>query len=285
MKKILPGACLLALAIGALTFDGCQVFDPAEDVPSYIHIDSIGLSVNSNQGTASHNIPDAWVYVDGELLGGYEMPVNIPVLKEGTHTILVLAGIKQNGLSTTRAIYPEYRGWDTTVTLTRGQITQLGPIVVQYFPSTNFMWMCDFDQMGTTITDAGSNYPGQLHTISGSQAFEGSSGYVTLNADTLTFYAESSFTMSFNNGYDIYLEMNYSGTQPFSVGVKNVQSNNYIPWVQVTPEATWHKIYIHLNDAVSVDPSGGVFTVYIAAQKDANTSDSWLAIDEIKLIN
>src|ERR1044071_5141348 len=142
MKKVLLGAGLFALAVGAFSFDGCQVFDPAEDIPSYIHIDSIGLSVNSNEGTASHAIPDAWVYIDGALLGGYELPVNIPVLKEGTHTILVLSGIKQNGLSTTRAIYPEYQGWDTTVTLTRGQITHLGPIVVHYFPSTNFEWMC-----------------------------------------------------------------------------------------------------------------------------------------------
>lgn len=286
MKHILRTVGLLSVAIGAFAFDGCSVFDPAEEIPSYVRIESISLQINNSvtEGSGSHKITDAWVYVDGDLIGAFEMPVNIPVLAEGTHQILVLAGIKQNGLSSTRAIYPVYKGWSSTITLTRGEIITVSP-VVEYYSATNFMWMCDFDQPGTNINDNFSPWPGRLQEVSGAQAFENESGYVYLNADTFEFYAQSSLAYSFQGAYDIYLEMNYSCNQNFVVGIYCVQTAAYIPWVEVSGSTSWNKIYIRLNDAVLTQPPGGSYHVYVAMKKDAAVANPWLAIDNLKLIN
>jgi hypothetical protein len=286
MKHVLRVVGPLLLAIGAFAFGGCTILDPAEEIPSYVRINSISLQINNavTEGTGSHKITDAWVYVDGELIGGFEMPVSIPILKEGTHEILVLAGIKQNGLSSTRAIYPIYKGWSSSVTLTRGEVVQLNP-VVQYFPATNFMWMCDFDGAGTNINDNFGTWPGRLQEITGSMAFEGESGYVTLTSDTTEFYAQSSSSYTFDGGYDVYLEMNYACSQGFSVGLYNTTNGNYIPWVEVGESTSWNKIYIRLNDALLTQPPGGIYHVYVAMKKAEGVSNPWLAIDEIKLIN
>lgn len=274
------------VAIGAFAFDGCSVFDPAEEVPSYVRINSIALQINNSviEGTGSQKITDAWVYVDGELIGGFEMPVSIPILKEGTHELLVLAGVKQNGLASTRAIYPYYKGWSSTITLTRGQVVEVAP-VVQYYPSTNFLWMCDFDGAGTNIDDNFGAWPGRLQEITGSMAFEAESGYVTLNADTTEFYAQSSSAYSFNGSYDVYLEMNYACNQGFSVGLYNTTNGEYIPWVEIGESTSWNKIYIRLNDALLTQPPGGTYHVYVAMKKADGVSNPWLAIDEFKLIN
>ncbi len=286
MKHILRKVGLYLLAIGAFGFGGCTVFDPAEEIPSYVRINSIALQINNNliEGTGSHKITDAWVYVDGQLIGGFEMPVSIPILAEGTHEILVLAGIKQNGLSTTRAIYPNYRGWTSTVTLTRGQVLNVSP-VVEYYPVTNFMWMCDFDGAGTNINDQFGPWPGRLQEISGAGAFELESGYVTLDSDTTEFYAQSSQSYVFNGSYDVYLEMNYSCNQPFVVGIYNTTNGIYIPWCEVQTSTAWNKIYIRLNDALLTQSPGGIYHVYIAMKKSADVANPWLAIDNLKLIN
>jgi hypothetical protein len=283
MKHVLRLVGSVLVAIGAFAFGGCSVFDPAEEIPSYLRINSIGLTINNStiEGTSSHKITDAWVYVDGQLIGGFEMPVNIPVLAEGPHTVLVLAGIKQNGQSTTRAIYPYYKGWQSTVTFTRGEIVTVSP-VVEYYANTNFMWMCDFDGAGTTITELS---PNRMTVISGPSAFEGESAYVTLNADSNEFYAQSSFPMQFNGSYDVYLEMNFKCNQNFVVGLYNAANGNFIPWCDVAESQSWNKIYIRLNDAILTQQPGGSYHVYIAMKKSAAVANPWLAFDEIKLIN
>jgi hypothetical protein len=274
------------VAIGAFAFGGCSVLDPAEEIPSYLRINSISLQINNSviEGTSSHKITDAWVYVDGQLIGGFEMPVNIPVLEEGAHTVLVLAGVKQNGLSSTRAIYPYYRGWSSTVTFTRGQIVEVAP-VVEYYPSTSFLWMCDFDGSGTNINDQFGPWPGRLQEITGPNAFEQESGFVTLTSDTTEFYAQSSIPYTFDGSYDIYLEMNYACNQAFIVGLYNATNGAYIPWCEVGGSASWNKIYIRLNDAVLTQQPGGIYHVYIAMKKDETVANPWLSIDELKLIN
>jgi hypothetical protein len=286
MKHIIRLVGPLLVAIGAFSFGGCTVFDPAEDVPSYVRINSISLQINNAviEGTSSSKISDAWVYVDGQLIGAFEMPVSIPILAEGTHDILVLAGIKQNGSSALRAIYPEYKGWSSTITLTRGQVLTVSP-VVQYYANTNFMWMCDFDQSGSNLDDAYGPWPSRMQIITGAGAFEQSSGYVTLNADTNEFYAQSSLAYSFNGAYDVYLEMNYACNQGFAVGLYNTVTGDYIPWCEVNASTSWNKIYIRLNDAILTEPPGGVYHVYIAMRKSADVANPWLSIDELKLIN
>jgi hypothetical protein len=286
MKHVLRVVGLLTLTAGAFGFGGCSVLDPAEEIPSYVRINSIGVQINNSQieGTGSQKITDAWLYVDGELIGAFEMPVSIPVLAEGAHTLLVFAGIKQNGLSTLRAIYPKYKAWEGTVTLVRGEIVNISP-VVQYFPATNFVWMCDFDGPGTNIDDSDGPWPGRLQEISGPNAFEGESGYVTLTSDTNEFYAQSSLSYQLNNQYDVYLEMNYKCNQAFVIGMKNSVNGSFIPWCEVQPSTGWNKIYIRLNDAINTQPPGGQFHIYIAMQKNPDIALPELYFDELKLIN
>ena len=55
----------------------CQLIDQPEEIPSFIHINDFFYSVNnSNQGTNSEKIIDAWIYINGNLEGVYEMPAN-----------------------------------------------------------------------------------------------------------------------------------------------------------------------------------------------------------------
>ncbi|MCK6641087.1 MAG: hypothetical protein L6Q81_13475 [Bacteroidia bacterium] len=285
MKHVLRFSLAAAL-LGILPFAGCRIIDPAEDIPSYIRVNDIRLTITDTitQGSGSENITDAWIYVDGNLIGAFELPCTIPVLEEGTHEVLIKAGIRQNGLESTRAIYPFYKGWEEQVTFTRGQIVTVSPVIT-YFPIVNFLWNCNFDAVGTNIDDVtGATWPNLLRdTLLG--GMEGKCGFVELNADTNLFYCQSFEDFVIDNGFDVYLELNYKCNQPFVVGIKNATNQETIPWIQVMPESDWNKIYIRLNDAITASPGGSSYYVYIAMKKDDDVANPQLYIDNIKLLN
>jgi hypothetical protein len=274
---------LLAICFTCFTIAGCRVIDPAEEIPSYIHIDAINLTTSYQaEGTASHEISDAWIFVDGELIGGFELPCTVPVLYEGSHRILIRAGIKQNGQGATRAIYPFYKGYETTVELTRAQTTTISPTVT-YFPAVQFIWMEDFDQPGQSLVP---DLTGQIDSAVGADAFEGiRSGYIHLNADTFSFLGRSSVPFTgLTASTENYLEFNYKSNEYFSIGIIG-PSNDFHEWAVASPSSDWNKLYIRLSDVLAELPANSSVKVYFAMLRTASTVDRpELYLDNIKLV-
>ena len=274
-------------------FSGCTVFDPAEEIPSYLHIDQITLNAASGQGTSRADISDAWVFMDGQLLGGFELPCNIPILAEGTHSFIIRGGVKMNGLSSTRAIYPSWKGWEGSLNLVRGQKTAVNP-TVNYFPGTDFTntWMLDFDGPGTSLVPEAVS--ANIVVDSLFNLYENNCGYVHLNnSDSSLFVAASA-----SPGYlmpatvDTWLEFDYWSDCPITVGVENSAIPSYkVPWLEVVPKYAWTKIYVRLTDALTRarddqfgDPATNPYNIYFAFQNPPSQSESHLYIDNIKLL-
>jgi hypothetical protein len=296
MKQIFAASIPKLVGVILIGFySGCSVLDPAEDIPSYLHIDSITLSVQSDEGSSSAKISDAWVFMDGKLLGGFELPCNIPILAEGTHSFLIRGGVKMNGLSSTRAIYPGWKGWEGSVNLVRGQKTAVAPVVT-YFPAIDFLgtWMLDFDQQGTSLipepTTSAVVKVDSLYNV-----YENNCGYIHLNNNDTSFF----WGTSPPNGYlmpattDTWVEFDYWSDCPFSVGIaKNADINYKVEALTVLPRYTWTKIYIRLTDALSAalaagsgyNPASTPYRIYIGFNNPSSQSESHLYIDNIKLL-
>ena len=72
----------------------CNLINPAEPTPALIQIDNNQSTTNlTTQGSASHKIVDAWVYVDNQALGAYEMPCKFRGLSNRCNTIYIQGGI------------------------------------------------------------------------------------------------------------------------------------------------------------------------------------------------
>src|SRR5688572_31891479 len=91
----------LAIFLGGAFFSACEIINPTEDTPSYLKINKIVLDPRKNStetyGTASNNITDAWVFVNGKLIGTFELPASIPVLESGSAKVEILPGIYGDG--------------------------------------------------------------------------------------------------------------------------------------------------------------------------------------------
>ena len=293
IKRTLPFILIMGL------FHSCSFFDPPGQIPSYIHIDSIGLTTNYNtQGTASHNIVDAWVYVDEVLNGVYQLPATIPVLASGVHQIDVHPGVLVDGINALREAYPFYTFFTKSYNLTPQQITTINPTVT-YYSGIPMTWYEDFHS-GMTMVNV---IPGcDSLNIVPTNAFPGypnsgtpNCGYVYLfsssSSNTSYFeYNTPSYLLPTNGSSSVYLEMNYMGTNTIRVGVLPIAPPNYIAYTddtvcEIYPSTTWKKIYIDLTSVCGAYPTNNGFKIFVAALLDPGLNNAEIYIDNLKLIH
>lgn len=277
-------ASLVYIAFILLSFCSCEIIDKEEEIPSYIHIDSISLKIDSAaQGSSSHKITDAWVYIDNALIGVFELPVTFPVLKSGSHEILVRAGIKMNGIAATRIEYPFYNFYSGTVNLIPGSVIPVKP-EVHYFPAIKFPFVEDFESTGFNFTSPSISSDTALQiTTDPSLVFEGTkSGAAYLDDSSYTFITLSSSSFTEPVGVDVYLELNYKCNQEFSAGIYT-DTDQYLHALTINPNDKWNKIYINVTNAARI--ASGSFKIYFKMENNKGVTKPTLFIDNIKLVH
>ena len=85
------------LILGFLSFYSCSKSDLEVDPPTYIVIEDIKLTADqATQGSDAENITDAWVFINDNLVGVYELPAKFPVVEKGSVNVKIFAGVKEN---------------------------------------------------------------------------------------------------------------------------------------------------------------------------------------------
>ena len=279
-------------------FSSC---DSDEQIPSYVYIPSIELETDATQGDNSHDIDDSWVYCDGILIGVFELPVRVPILESGEHTITVVPGIKKNGLFDQRITYPFYSPFEEKIELVPTAIDTIRP-VIRYRTNVTFSWLEDFEDNAISVEKSGSNtttdsmfiandpvhvynydgienkYSGQVNIPSEFQIFE--------NA-TVQLYELP------RKGVDVFLEMNFKCNTEFTVGVYPVTGSfiNGVPVVNFYStednqgEMQWKKAYVSLKEDINnPEYNGATFRVFFNAQTNGE-GEKQLFFDNLKLIH
>jgi hypothetical protein len=266
----------------------CNLINREEEIPSYIAIDTIRLNANTAiQGSASSKITDAWIYVDDQLVGAFELPCKIPVLAAGEHKISVGAGVMVNGLTALRAPYPFYRFYsENSINLNEGEVREIEPVVT-YFDSLQFAFMANFDDLSGSKLEASDTTIAL--TSNPELVFEGAGSMLA------ALYRDSGF-IEFQmvepvelpkQGTTIYLELNYKTTHILNVGLKaNYTSSGTVsaPLVSLNPSTEWNKIYINLTRQVSQQVNAANYRVYFYAPKPAGSGKMELFIDNMKIV-
>ena len=279
---------ILLILVSGL-FVSCEFINPDEPIPSYLYIPDIQFTNDPNtQGSATSKITDAWVDIDDQFVGVYELPATIPLLNVGSPKITVRAGILDDGISSTRARYPFYSNYElnttaTDILLKAGTVDTLAP-VVNYKDSADFRFMEDFE---TSFIDFETiNGDIEMTAITGSDALEGQSVIITLTADD-PFY-EGASTESFalpDLDIPIYLELDYKCNNPFQIGIMGITGSNLsvIYKVAVNPKSNWNKIYVRYRESVT-NLQASKYKIMLRAQKSDNISQARIYLDNFKLL-
>lgn len=284
----LLGKAGLSVFAAALLNLSCNKEEP---IPAYIHLDAVGLNTVYNiEGSNSHKIVDAWVYVDDRLAGTFEMPCTFPVLYAGDHKVKIAAGIKENGIKDTRIAYPFFEWYEKAVTFTQGQVVTLTPSV-SYVAGTTFSWIEDFDGVSHGICkgDGATNDTIMTLSTASSEVFEGvGSGKVSITSGNYLGMTCNKYTLP-KAGASVFLEMNYNCNTPFNVGVVGYNASGIIELQQIAitlyPTDGWNKIYVNLSSEVTGAITSTQFAIFFSMTRDVNLSESHFFLDNLKLVH
>lgn len=293
------------IAFLTASLSSCKKFEGDQTVPAYIRIDTIGLVCDYyTYGANTHNFVDAWVYVDDDVKGCFELPAMVPILKQGKHKVSVYAGIAVNGIKDSRADYPfTAPAIYTDVQLTPDSVTTLVPMVSYWPNGDNFhvRWIEDFDS-GTITMEATSQSDVPLTRVSGPLAWHDPEGVhstysmgFTLHSDTTQFCVANSeeFTDLPTGGSPCMLEMDYKCSDTCTVGIyyRLDYTITQEALVRLKPTCNpgetpteWHKIYINLGPYFVDYEDADYFKVYISSWYNRHDGDQQFYFDNLKII-
>lgn len=297
VKKYSP-SFIFFLLFQAVVFTSCQELTPPLVIPCYGHVDSISYHFDSlgfRENSSYANITDAWVYLDNNPVGTFQMPCTFPMIaSNGVHTITIYPGIIEDGIADMRTKYPYYTYYTVNVTLTQNQIVKFSPSVT-YTSFAKFVWTENFET-GISISSTNVASDTSMFRNNSPSAFQGNwEGAVILDSTNptnyKTYYTGYGPTDSLikNGSTQVYLEINYKSNTLFSVGLYETAGGDpYIPVaaiVYVLPSnGIWKKMYISLEETIADNPNGEPFTIYFQMQRPAGDTLSYLYLDNIKLV-
>lgn len=272
-------------------FFSCNIINPAEPTPTYIHIDSFSVRKNGliPTVTTSSQISAIWVYYNNNPIGEFDLPATFPVITDGTGngTLEIYPGIVINGLYDHMDIYPFYVP-DTSFSFAPqpGKILTYEP-KTEYFNSVKINWSDNFAQGAPT----GFNlYDGNIFmTIDTSRedVFEGNGcGKIYMNNPGVDSSEDSTVAFPIRSG-DGYIEINYKSDVPFYVGLRTNLSSyvssspNYLAGFY--PSATWQKAYVSISQ-FTFQYTGTSYNLFVKTSLPPGQATGTLLLDNIQIV-
>jgi hypothetical protein len=278
----------------AFLFYGCKQEDLT---PSWIKIDAFDLVTNEEtQGWDTHGIVDAWIFMDNQPLGVHEIPCVIPVLDEGVHDFTIFAGIKNNGISSTRKRYPFYETYEVTTSLSKNDTLVIEPVIT-YKNSTSFAFIEDFENAGISFVKGPVSDTNIVFIYQADEpeivAYGDKCGGIFLEGTDSLFTVFTEEFMNLPRGEEVYLEVDYRNDNSIAMGVlakfPDGSVDEQAPLLQMNPQEAgsevWKKIYIQLSENVSFNVNYQTFEIYFLSLIDDGQSSAHIYLDNIKVVH
>lgn len=273
---------------------GCVKNNPD---PSWLEVTQWTLLSNTGlsgaEGELTHNFSDAWVYIDDEVIGVFEVPFKIPILKSGPCNIKVYPTIRNNGISASKKIYPFMEVFEVNTELIQNQTITLNPVTkynsMSQFSIEDFEDPLNLNIMVDQNTSAIKSTPTSNIDL---QSFNGNFyGLIQLNSLDSTWIASTQNQLNINKGRDAYLEIDYYNTNSLTTGLiyvkpdNSTQNNPNIRLQTQDPSSIrWKKIYIDLKELIGYSPNGSNYLQSFIASLDEGKNEGEIRLDNIKVV-
>jgi len=250
-------------------------------IPAYVEINTVNLLTDPNFGESTENISDIWFYVDDVLQGVYEIPVQFPILEQGRKNIRIRAGVKANGISSTRIQYPFYSSYIDTIELNEDKSIYISP---EFTYNNAYQAIIeDFESSGTII-DSTLNSEIDFSIITEDQV--NYYAYAKIDTPNINFEVSTQDLILPQQGAPVYLEIDYKCSTEFLVGVyvnysQNVEKKDLI-WV--TSKQDWNKIYINLTQTISESIGAVSFKVFVNMRRMGDSNSEEISFDNVKIL-
>lgn len=283
MKLFFTGVLIVFL------FLGCAKEQPQA---SWVILEPWTLNANpdaqNDEGALSHDISQAFVNMDGKMLGAFELPAKFPVIGDGEHNFVILPGVINNGISATKRRYPFMEQYEQTVNLVQGDTITISPST-QYYEDLNFL-IEDFETPSIQFDYA--NESDVQITRENDPAIVQWGGYygsIELNNTDSLFSGVTTFGQVLpKQGAEVYLEFDYMNSNSLLTGVVSYGNGTYHedPNIQLNPQddPEWKHIYLDLKEIISFRTNSPYNDMSFTAILDELDTDQFVYLDNIKVI-
>ena len=226
----------------------------------YVTIESFNYNTNNNETIPfsndfeSINISDCWVTFNGQFIGAYEMPSNIPVHMSGNINARISPGIKVNGISSNRIIYPFYKEYEISTEINLDQNIEL-------YPVTEYRDNVDLDDLTGGDFEIGNiliatEFSDTIPITQTENVFQGNkSCAIYLDTTNQYFLVKNIESLTFQNYIDdIFLELDFKSSIPFRVGlILNNDVSTRQEHMIIYESNDWKKLYLDLSPIIGLE--------------------------------
>lgn len=263
--------------------------------PAWLEVNDWTLVANANyfgaEGALTENLTEAWVYVNDDLIGVFEVPFKIPILKSGAVDIKVFPAIKNNGISATKKVYPFLETYQINAVLVANETLTISP-TTKYKDNLSFT-IEDFEDINTNIVNDPNTSAASFSLSNNNLQWFNGNFYakVALNATDSTWVAYTNWSSSIPKGKEVYLEIDYRNSNSVTTGLIAISPSGTLPNTHIRLNAqkslpvVWKKIYLDLREIVSASANGAYFEQSFEAYLEEGLSNTEIEIDNIKLIH
>ena len=281
---------LFFIVILGFSYSSCELINPDEAIPSYIYIDQIDLETTySTEGSNTHKITDAWVYINGNSIGTFELPATIPVIQEGTHDLKIRAGIMENGIAATRKTYPFYNSFTVSHTFNPENEDTINP-TLNYLTNFQTAWKDDFEDAGISLELTSSSKLSQIDRVSNDSVFDNGkfAASFILSDSISSFECINNQELELPRGnMPVYLEMDYKNDHIFYVGIRVYYNGVETQKLKLAlnESESWNKVYINFAPEIGLSKDGSTYKIVFSGELTDSTDNANILIDNLKLLH
>jgi len=258
-----------------------------EAIPAYLHLTAWEFETNSEQGSAKQIIKSAHVFVEGQSIGIYQVPITIPVVGDGDTKFTIFPVVKLNGAQEVEAAHPYFLKLDTTLSLSPMREDTL-QLTSTYTPTSEFLVIEDFE--GRLIFD--NDLDGDALTKiekNRTDVFEGTaSGQIVLNEDHPVIEVSYDTLVTNTQGHGAYwVEITYKTNMLFVVGVEAFINGQRIRFYDagINVKEEWNTVYFDLTQRF-LESNSGLYRLAIVGlwEEDSGVEQGIIQLDNIKVV-
>ena len=293
MKEIISKILTITMTIAITCLNTSCNDSLIAEVPSYIEITQFNYYENNVLNNENARITDAWVTMDGQNLGAFEIPFRIPILNNETennlHSFIIYPGIKVNGISATRIKYPYYEQFEINTILEQDSIIHINPST-SYKKKTSLHFSQSESQFenGNNILEA-SLLSDTMPITQGQVVFQGEkSAGIFLDESNDYFHITNSEALNLLS--NTFFELNFKSSIGFNVGLMIISNIPNVPdqkqeLIQLYASDEWKKIYLDLTPLINMGNNNSQYKIYFEGFYDSNQVVNAVYLDNLNLVS
>jgi hypothetical protein len=275
---------LILFFINSCTFTDNDSFEPA-----YLILESPSLTTQSSEGPALQNITDAWVIVDGQLIGVFPLPAKVPVIPTGLlMEIQINAGVKQSANINSSVEYPFFNPFITQLKLESNKDFKID-MNFKYKPALIFDFIEGFENNSHILdNDVDGNPATRLNISDKDKSFGKKCGLLELDIEnpdgevaSIPFYQNKN-----NKKGSVFLEFDYKSDVNLFVGSEVISSTSVQRYSSEIPASNvWKRAYVDLTKEISLNNVTEYRPLIGSTITSTSLTKALVYLDNVKLVH